>query len=452
MSTSSSAVLSSVLSALGGSSGIDVAAAVNAVISAKAAPEQTWAAEQMALSNQTTAINKLNTDASTLSDQLSALQSAGSVLNAVSVSSSNSAVVTATALDGTAIANHTVVVTSLATTASWYSAEQSSETAQLAAGSFDLTVSGKTTTIPIGSGTNNLDELATAINSQSLGVTANVVTDSSGARLSIVANSSGSAAAFSIGNASGISFTQAQAGSNASLTVDGVPISSASNTVVGALNGVTLNLQSAAAGQTIALNLAPDTTDIASAIGSFVSAYNALVSDATSDVAYSATTSTAGPLLSDSTGQSFYSDLLAATNYNSGTASLNTLTALGITTNSDGSLSFDPTKLSSALQSNPSAVATFFQGTSNNGFAATLTSTLNRYTDASDGAFTVDLQSISAENQDLTNETNTLQAYLNAQTTLLTAEYNKADIAIQQLPQQIKNTDALLGFDQKSGN
>ena len=41
-------------------------------------------------------------------------------------------------------------------------------------------------------------------------------------------------------------FTQATAGANASLTVDGVPISSASNTVTGAISGVTLTLLGAA--------------------------------------------------------------------------------------------------------------------------------------------------------------------------------------------------------------
>jgi flagellar hook-associated protein 2 len=447
--SNTTAALSSVLSALGGSTGIDVTSAVDAILYADRAPERTWQAQQATLATQTTSINQLNTDASNLSDQLAALQDVGSVLNAVSVTSTDSSVVTATAADGTAVGNHTVKVNALATTGSWYSAEQSSATAQLSSGSFTITSGATTTTIQVGSGSDdNLNDLASSINSQSLGVTASVITDSSGARLSLVANSSGQAADFSISQTSGLSFTQAQVGANASLTVDGVPVSSASNTVVGALAGVTLNLQSAAPSETVNLTLSPDTTDISSAITGFVSAYNTLIGDASADVAYNAASSTAGPLLADSAAQSFYSDLLSASNFNSGSGTLNTLQALGITTSSSGTLSFNATALASALQSNPSAVASFFQGTSGNGFAATLTNTLDRYTDPSNGAFTVDLQSINAENQDLTEQTNTLETYLSSQQTLLTTQYNNADIAIQELPQEIKNTDALLGMNQ----
>ena len=383
---------------------------------------------------------------------MSALQGIGSVLTSVSVSSSDSSVLTASAADGTAVGNHTVIVNSLATTGSWYSQEEASSSTALPSGSLTITSGGNANTIQIGSGTDTLNELVSAINSQSLGVTASVVTDSNGSRLSLVANSSGSVADFSV-SSSGLSFTQSQVGKNASLTVDGIPnISSASNTVTGVLNGITLNLQNAASGETVNLTLSPDTTDITSAVTNFVSAYNALIGNVNTDIAYNATTSTAGPLESDSTAQSFYSDLLSSTNYNSGSSVSNTLTSLGITSNADGTLSLNTGTLSNALQSNPSAVASFFDGTSSNGFAASLTNTLNTYTDPTSGAFTVDLSSISAENQELNEETTTLETYLSSQQTILTTEYNNADIAIQQLPQQIKNTDALLGLDQSSSN
>jgi flagellar hook-associated protein 2 len=452
MSTSSS-TLTSVLSALGGASGIDVTAAVDSIIYADRAPERTWQGEQATLASQTTSINQLNNDASTLSDQLFNLQGVGSVLDSVSVTSSDSSVVTATAADGTAIGNHSVVVNSLATTASWYSQEEASGSTQLTDGtSFAITTGGTTTTINIGSGNDTLNELASSINNQSLGVTASVVTDSNGARLSLVANSSGSASNFTV-SGSGLSFTQAQTGADASLKVDGVPITSASNTVTGAIAGVTLNLQSVPSnGETVNLTLSPDTTDITTAITNFVSAYNTLIGDVSSDIAYNSATSTAGVLQADSTAQSFYSDLLSATNYNSGSSISNTLESLGISTNSNGTLSLDAGTLSNALRSNPAAVSSFFEGAAGSGFSESLTNTLNTYTDPSNGAFTVDLSSISAENQDLSQQTATLETYISSQQTILTTEYNNADIAIQQLPEQIKNTDALLGLNQNSNS
>jgi flagellar hook-associated protein 2 len=449
--SSTSSTLNSVLSALGGSNGIDVTSAVNAVLYADRAPERGWQAQQAALATQTSALNQLNTDSSSLADQLTALQSASGVLSSVQATSSDTSVVTATAASGTAKGSHSIVVNSLAATSSYYSSEVASSSTALT-GSFNITAGGTTTTITLGSGNNTLDELASTINGENLGVTASIITDSNGARLSLVSNTSGSAGSISVSGASGLTFTQAAAGADASLTVDGVPITSASNTVTGAISGVTLNLQSASPNQTVSLGLSPDTSSITSAVSNFVSAYNTLLADVSTDISYNTSTSTGGPLQADSTGQSFYSDLLSAVNY-SGSGSIASLQSLGITENSDGTLSLNTALLQSAVQTNPTAVTSFFQGTNGSGgFASALNSTLSTYTDPSDGAFTIDLQSISAENTDLTNQTNTLELYLTQQQTLLTTQYNNADIAIQELPQQLKNINALLNPNSNNSN
>ena len=448
MSTTS--ILNSVLSATTGSStsAIDVTTAVNDILYADRAPERTWQAEQTTLASQTSAINQLQTESSSLADQLSALQDAGGSLSSITATPANSSVLTASALPGTAVGDHTVVVTKLATTGAWYSAsEASSSTALPSNSSFTLTSGGTTTTIQIGSGVDTLDELAASINSQSLGVTANVVTDSTGARLSLVAQSSGSAADFSVSSGSGLSFTQSSTGADASLTVDGVPITSASNTVTGAVNGLTFNLANTG---TTTVALTPDTTAITQAVSSFVSAYNTLISDVNSQFAYNSTTQTAGVLSSDSTINGLQSALLSATNYSASSGVFQSLASLGVSTNQDGTLTLNSTTLANAVGSNSSAVATFFEGTASNGFAASLQNALNTYTDPSEGAFTVDLSSISNENQDLTNQTNTLELYLSAQQTALTTKYNNADIALQQLPQELKQINALLNPNSSS--
>ncbi len=450
MSTTTS-TLNSVLSALGGTTGIDVTSAVDAILYADRAPERAWQAQQATLNSQTSALNQLSSESSSVADALSSLQDTTGSLSAATATSSNSGVVTATVADGTAASSHLIVVNNLASTGSWYSAAQSSSSAALTAGSFDLTAGGVTKTIQVTSG-DTLDQLAASINSQSLGVTANVVTDSSGARLALVSTASGSAGDFTVGNDSSVAFTRGGTGNDASVTVDGVPIKSATNTVTGALTGVTLDLASAAPSSEISLNIAPDTSSITSAVNSFVTAYNTLITDVNSQFTYDQTTSTAGPLQSDSTIQALQSALLGATTYNSGSGSISTLDALGISTNSDGTLTVNSTTLASAIQTNSSAVASFFQGTAENGFAASLTSTLNTYTDTTQGAFTIDLKSISNEYSDLTDQTSSLEIYLTAQQTILTAKYNAADIAIQQLPQQLKQIQALLNPNQNSSS
>ena len=445
--------LNSVLSALGGSTGIDVTSAVDAILYADRAPERGWQAQQTTLSNETSALNQLQTESSNLTNDLSALQSPTGVLSSAVATSTNSSLLTASAVPGTPSSGHLISIQNLAVTASWYSSAQTSSSAPLTDGSFQITVgSGNPTTIIVGPGTDTLDELAASINSQSLGVTANVVTDSSGARLSLVADNSGAAADFTVVNDSSAAFTRANTGTDASITVDGVPITSASNTVTGALSGVTLNLQGAASGTEIGLQIGPDTASISSAINSFVSDYNTLISDVNSQFTYNSTTNVAGTLQQDSAVQGLQSQLLQASNYLASSGTYTTLTSLGITTNSDGTLSVNASTLDNAIAANSTAVASFFQGTANNGFAGSLSNTLSTYTDPTEGAFTIDLQSISSENQDLTDQTNTLELYLTSQQTILTAQYNAADIAIQQLPEQIKQVQALLNPNSDSSS
>jgi flagellar hook-associated protein 2 len=450
MSTTST--LNSVLSALGGTTGIDVTAAVNSILYADRAPERGWQAQQATLASQTSAINQLESEASSLSDALAALQSPTGALGSALATSSNSDLLTATAADGTATSNNTVIINNLATAGSWYSAAASSSSATLATGSISITVGSTTTSIATGSGNpgDNLTDLAAYINSQSLGVTANVVTDSTGARLALTSTVTGSAGDFSIASGGSLSFTRSATGTDASLTVDGVPVTSSSNTVTGAISGVTLNLLGSSPGTVINLDIAPDTDSITTAVNNYVTAYNTLISDVNTQIGYDATTQTAGVLQSDSVAQQLQSALLASTNYNAGSGTYPTLDSLGITTNTDGTLTLDSTQLATALQNNPSAVGAFFQGTALNGFANSLTSSLNLYTDPTQGAFTIDLQSIASENQDLTNQTNTLELYLSSQQTILTAQYNAADIAIQQLPEQIKQIQALLNPNSSS--
>lgn len=446
--------LNSVLSALGGSTGIDVTSAVNAILYADRAPERAWQAQQTTFSNETSALNQLQTESSNLSNDLSTLQDPTGVLTSAVATSTNSSLLTASAVPGTPSSGHLITINNLAVTGSWYSAAQTSSSSTLTDGTrFQITVgSGSAVTITVAPGNDTLDELAASINSQSLGVTANVVSDSSGARLSLVADNSGSAADFTVSNDSSVSFTRANTGTDASIKVDGVPITSASNTVTGALSGITLNLQGAATGTEIGLQVGPDTASISSAINSFVSDYNALITNVNSQFTYNQATNVAGTLQQDSAVQGLQSQLLEASNYLSSSGTYTTLTSLGITTNSDGTLAVNSSTLDDAIETNSTAVASFFQGTANNGFAGSLSSTLNTYTDPTEGAFTVDLQSISSENQDLTDETNTLELYLSSQQTILTAQYNAADIAIQQLPEQIKQVQALLNPNSDSSS
>ena len=457
-SSSSSIDLSSILQAATGSSssGIDVTSAVNSAITAARQPETDWENQETTLQSQITALDTLQTDATNLDDDMQSLNSLTGPLSDRTVSSSDSSVVTGSAASGSTPGTHVVVVNSLATTASWTSGVYASSSTALPSGSFTITTgSGSTATITT-DGTQTLSDVVSTINNDSLGVTASVVTDATGSRLAVVSNSSGSAANFTISTwNTGFGFTQAATGANASLTVDGIGISSASNTVTGVVSGLTLNLSSAAPNSSVTLEVAPDTSQSESAINQFVTDYNQLITDLTTQFTFSGTSE--GPLASDPTVRSLQNEVLGVLSYTysptSGSTTVSNLTSLGISVGDDGKLTVDSGTLESALQSNFSDVQNFFQGTALNGFANSFDQQLTSFISPSDGAFTVDLQSINSEITDLQNNvTNYETNYITPLKTQLTNDYSEAETLLQELPSEKAEINEELGLNTSSSS
>lgn len=453
MSSSSSIDLSSILQAALGasSSGIDVTAAVNSAVTAAQAPEQTWEAQESTLESQISALTSLENYVTNLDNDMQNLNSVTGPLSTMTVSSSNSNVVTASAASGSSVGSHVVVVNSLATTASWTSGTFASSSTDLPSGSFTITNgSGASATITT-DGTETLSDVASEINADNLGLTASVITDASGSRLAIVANSSGAASNFSIDSSgsAGYGFSQAVTGANASLTVDGISVSSASNTVKGVVPGLTFSLLSANPGVQTSLNVTPDTSSIESALQQFITDYNTVVSALSAQFTFSG--SSEGVLATDSTVRDLQNDILNAINYtyspSSGATTIPNLSSLGISVDNNGKLSLDTSTLESALQSNFSDVQSFFRGTSANGFANSFDQQLTSFISTSNGAFTVDLQNMNSQVTDLENSISDFETnYINPLRTQLQSEYSKAEIALQELPTQMKQIDEELGY------
>jgi flagellar hook-associated protein 2 len=374
-----------------------------------------------------------------------ALTNTSGAINAVTATSSNTSVLGATA-DATALpGTHSVVVNSLATTASYYSSAVASGTTTLAAGSFQITVgSNAPVTVTVGSSNNTLNTLAASINAQNIGVTASVITDANGARLALVSNTSGANGNFTISNNSTtLSFTQAASGANGSLTVDGVPVSSTSNTVTGAIPGVTLNLAGAAPAQTVTLTLAPDASQASTAINAFVSAWNKVIGDINAQFNVSSNGTGGGPLETDNNLRNIQDQLLSAVTYAiSGNNGLVNLASIGVNMNTDGTLSVDSGTLTNALSGNYAAVQNLLQGTS--GVGSFLSNALSQITDPTQGSITLDLQGLSQTSSDLGTQISTMQAQLATQTQALTQQYAQMQTTLDEMPQLQNEINAQL--------
>jgi len=290
-----------------------------------------------------------------------------------------------------------------------------------------------------------------------LGLTATAGSNANGTNITIAGH--GTTPSFTI-NEPAFSFTQASQAANASLTVDGVPISSASNTVTGAIPGVTMTLLSASLGSPIDLTVASDASQVSTAINQFVTDYNTAIglvntqfNFANTTSASGSTTSAQGVLASDPTVVSLQSTMEQALNYvnqpaNGATTTVSGLSDLGITVGNDGTLSVDSATLDSALTNNPLDVQNFFEGSALNGFANSMYTALNTFTSPADGSFQVDLSSVSASSTALTAQINDFETgYIASQQTSLTADFSKAEIALQQLPQEMQQINAELGFN-----
>ena len=436
--------LGSLLSAIGSSSGINVSAAVAQALAAESGPLTQWQQQQAALQSQTGDINVIEGHIATLQDALNSLNDPSGGLMAMTAASSNSAVVTAAAAPGAAPANHVVVVNSLATTGSWYSDSVATGDTTLSPGGFTFQVGqNDPIQVTIGDGVDTLNQVASYINGLNAGVTANVVTDATGSRLAIMSNSSGAANDVAISDATGLNFTRAALGGDASLTVDGIPVDSASNTVTGVVPGVTFNLITAAPDSPVNISTTQDVTQASQAVKDFVSAYNAVIQDVNQEFALGQN-GAQGPLAGDTTVRMLQDTLLSSANF-PGAGDISSLASLGVSMNDDGTLTVDDGTLSNAIQSDFSGVRTFFQGTASDGYAATLNNQLKTMTDAVTGAFTVDLQSMNNEISDLQDHINDFQTYLQSEQARLTDEFNKAAEALQQLPILEQQINAELG-------
>jgi flagellar hook-associated protein 2 len=289
-----------------------------------------------------------------------------------------------------------------------------------------------------------------------------VVTDNGGTHLAIASSAVGAAGAIAVTNnttvltsvanpATTLTFAAPVGGTNASLTIDGVPFSSASNTVSGAILGVTLNLASQTTGNPVTLTVGPDAGQMTSAISDFISAYNTVVSTINTQYVVDPTGSIpAPPLEADLSLRSVQSSVLADAAYAvGGNSGLVNLAAMGINMNNDGTLSMG---LNAAGQSfaqvvaaNPAAVRNFFQNDSATGFADNFKTDLFNLTSYTQGPLNVALKQNQAEQQDLTNTIKDFQDRLSAQKTQLTNTYNSVNSSLQSYPLLLQLVTETLG-------
>jgi flagellar hook-associated protein 2 len=377
------------IQASGVGSGLDINSLVSQLVSAENASRSAPLLRREAAA--TTKISALGT----LKGALSAFKGALTPLRNIDVfsvrkaTSADTARFTATASSAAAAGNYDIEVLNLASAHRLASnAYVGGADTGIGYGSLAITVGADSFDVAIAQDANTLEDIRDAINNSSdnSGVQATLLNGTEGTRLILTSRKTGAEHAIKVvasGGDGGLNvlnydpsgttnLIQKDEAKDASVMISGFPVSSSTNAITDAVEGVTINLLKAEVGVKTTLNISFDSASVTTRIQNFVTEYNNMQAQLAKLGNYDAASKTAGPLLGDSLLRSIEQDMRRGlTNpVTEMTGDYSVLASVGITTTATGTLQLDAAKLTKALDSDPDALAHLFG--SENGVAARL--------------------------------------------------------------------------------
>lgn len=393
------------LTATGIGSGLDIESLVTKLMEAERAPkQQRLVSREAAVTSSISGLGSLKGALSGLQTSLDSANSLGT-FDQRNGSSSDSASVAVSASSSAFLGNYTATVQGLATAQSLAVRDTFSSTDE-AVGTGTLTLTLGTTSytadasdsnndtyggftakagvastaITIDSTNNTLAGVRDAINQADAGVTAAIVKSGDAYRLLISSDGTGAENSVQISvtdsgdgndtNNSGLSRLafNAQAGTgsvyqtvaaaDATFTLNGLGLSSSSNTITSVVDGLTITLKSTTSSP-VNLTVTDNKAGVKSALNTFVAGYNSYINTLDELTGYDFALKKGGALQGDfsalSTSSQLRRTLGAAVSGYTGTNTR--LAEIGVVTLSSGKLSIDDTKLEAALTSDFENVA-----------------------------------------------------------------------------------------------
>ncbi len=230
----------------------------------------------------------------------------------------------------------------------------------------------------------------------------------------------------------------------------GFVASSATNRFNSVLPGAALTAVATTAAP-VTLSIAGSTSGLSTAIKTLVDTYNTLHATIAADTSFNSTTNTGALLQGDGAVlqvDSNLSRLLSSQLFGNG--AVDSLSALGVSYNQDGTLSVNDAQLQNAVANNPSAVRQFF-ATSGTGLSDKLSGVIDQL---SGPGHSLLVDRLTALNSTITsNQTRitTLAARLTADQTRLTAEFNNMEVVVSRLQSNLSALSSIQGFSTIGG-
>lgn len=372
-----------------------------------------------------------------------AINNAGAGVNAtvLTAGSTDYLVVSASSTGATTLQLNSVTPTDLVsatgsgTETSLQTYPDETSTAVSANGQVQLVVGSADYTLDV-SANNNLNGLVAAINGVGAGVTAGIAGSAGSYYLSLSASGPTTIQLNDLQNPTDL-LSDTNQGSNASFSLNGVPIIESTNNITDVIPGVSFTLLNTLPAGSVTLSLATDPSQLSSALQTFVTDYNTLVSAVEAQQGQNA-----GPLQGDLIVNEISSDMQdLATYYDpTSTSSIRSLSDLGVTFNDTGQMSFSSSTFN-ALSDTQISDAFQFLGSANTGFAA-LASNFSQLTDPITGMIQAQISGYETTNTDLANQITTAQAQAAAIQASATSQAEAADALVAQLQQEQSDLDS----------
>jgi len=442
------------LTSTGLGSGLDINSIVEQLVTAERAPTANRLTQRESKANEElSALGKFKSALATFKDSLAKLTDAAT-FQGRTVKVEDDKVFTASADSTSLPGNYSVEVMNLAAAQRLRSIGYADATSSIGTGTLAITVNGATANIVIASPANSLNDIRDAINASpdNPGVRATIVNASDGAHLIVSATETGAANAITIavsggdGGLASLAYAagapsnpmlELQAAADANVVIDGFPVTSSTNAISDAIDGVTIDLVSAKPGTTLDVSVEYNPEGAKTSVAGFVTAYNKLIDTVTELTRYNADTRDAAPLLGDATVRGIRDQLRREISTALGTGTFTSLAAIGVTTETTGKLAVDATKLSAAIDDDFDAVGALFSGTTG---LATRLDNIAESTLSSGSTITTREDALKTTLKTITSQRETLDERIERVRSRLLDQFNAMDALLGQL----KNTSAFL--------
>jgi flagellar hook-associated protein 2 len=349
-------------------SGIDSASLISGLVGVARQPITRLQKEQSTLNQQAARVDDLRTKLSAFRSAAQALDSTSEVL-ATKASSADSSIVKVTAGSSSSASSYDILVTSLATATRAYATPVAAkdQTGLFGTGTLALTIGGTTTNITVDA-SDTLASVAGKINDADISAVAGLFFDGTSWRLSVNGTETGAANAVTFAESGGLTLGLADpanlvtAAADAVFKVDGFNVTSASNTVSTAIEGLTLELVKASPTATATtVKIERDPSVLETKVNEFVKTYNDVMAAIDAEAPKNGTART-GALAGDATLRSIQSRLrnLVGQQVTGLTGTYKTLASVGISLSRTGTMSVSASKLTTAATADPAGVAALF--------------------------------------------------------------------------------------------